>query len=70
MAMTVGQGLEEDLEVDALLPFDDPEGLHQLEVHRPDLSLTGLFFLACLAGPIGFGAGPHSNTVRAEAMAS
>ncbi len=59
----VGQGLEQDLEVDALLPFDDPERLHQLEVH-PDLSLTRL------AGPVGFGAGPHSNTVRAEAIAS
>ena len=60
----VGQSLEQDLEVDALLPFDDPEGLHQLEVH-PDLSLA-----TRLAGPIGFGAGPHSKTVRAEAIAS
>ena len=33
----VGQSLEQDLEVDAFLPFDDPEGLHQLEIHS-DLS--------------------------------
>ena len=65
----VGQSLEQDLEVDPLLPFDDPEGLHQLEVH-PDLSLRGRSLATRFAGPVGLGAGPHSNTVRAEAIAS
>ena len=54
----VGQSLEQDFEADPLLPFDDPEGLHQLEIHASDLSLRGLSLAARLAGPVGFGAGP------------
>ena len=65
----VGQSLEQDLEVDPLLPFDDPEGLHQLEVHT-DLSLRGRSLATRFGRPARLGGGPHSNTVRAEAIAS